>query len=120
MIQNEAQLQQAREQLQRLREALEALRTRVRPANAKRFELMAEGPLDQINELELEIANYSGGPKTLGMMNPLQVLEDLQKTYRLLVETFQDISNESIRSWMHDRIELGDFLWRPPFLTLQR
>ena len=91
MIQNEAQLKQAREQLQRLREALGALRAKVQPANMKRFELMAEGPLDQINELELEIAAYSGGPKVPGMMNPLHVLEDLQKTYRLLVETFQDI-----------------------------
>ncbi|MBK9138901.1 MAG: DEAD/DEAH box helicase [Verrucomicrobia bacterium] len=53
-------------------------------------------------------------------MNPFHVLDDLQKTYRLLVETFQDIANDNIRAWMHDRIEQGDFLWRPPFLTLQR
>jgi hypothetical protein len=53
-------------------------------------------------------------------MNPLHILEDLQKTYRLLVETFQDIANDDIRAWMHDRIKQGDFLWRPPFLTLQR
>ncbi|WCJ60895.1 DEAD/DEAH box helicase [Fontisphaera persica] len=53
-------------------------------------------------------------------MNPFHVLEDLQATYRLLVETFQDIANDDIRAWMHDRIEQGDFLWRPPFLTLQR
>ncbi|MCX7824272.1 MAG: DEAD/DEAH box helicase [Verrucomicrobiae bacterium] len=120
MIENEAQLQQARQQLQRLREALEALRAKVQPANMRRFELMAEGPLDQINELELEIAAYCGGPKVPGMMNPLHVLEDLQQTYRLLVETFQEIANDNIRAWMHDRIEQGDFLWRPPFLTLQR
>jgi|GEM_PF-3837844 len=53
-------------------------------------------------------------------MNPLHILEDLQKTYRLLVEIFQDIANDDIRAQMHDRIEEGDFLWRPPFLTLQR
>jgi superfamily II DNA/RNA helicase len=120
MIQNEAQLKQAQEQLQRLKEALEALRAKVQPANRRKFELMAEGPLDQIDELQSEIAAFIGGPKVAGMMNPLHVLDDLQKTYRLLVETFQDIANDDIRAWMHDRIEQGDFLWRPPFLTLQR
>ena len=35
-------------------------------------------------------------------MSPLHVLEDLQKTYRLLVETFQDITDDDIRAWMHD------------------
>ena len=43
-------------------------------------------------------------------MNPLRVLDDLQKTYRLLMETFQDITNDDIRAWMHDRIEQGGFL----------
>src|SRR5437016_2178537 len=53
-------------------------------------------------------------------MNPLHTLDDLQKTYRLLVETFHQIANDDIRNWIHHRINQGDFLWRQPFLTLQR
>ena len=53
-------------------------------------------------------------------MNPLHTLDDLRKTYRLFVETFQDIQNDKIRAWLHERIEEGNFLWRPPFVTLRR
>lgn len=53
-------------------------------------------------------------------MNPLHALEDLQGTYRQLVQSFQQIQNDDIRAWLQDRIDQGEFLWRPPFLTLQR
>ena len=53
-------------------------------------------------------------------MNPLQALENLQGAYQLFVETFQAIKNDRIRDWLKDRIHEGNFLWRPPYVTLQR
>jgi hypothetical protein len=51
MIRSEAQLVQAAEQLRRMNCALEALCLEVAPLNPRRFVLMAEGPLDEMQQL---------------------------------------------------------------------
>jgi hypothetical protein len=58
MIQNEAQLQQAIEQIRNLCGALESLRTEVFPKNARNFAVLAEGPLEQIRQLQAQIGEY--------------------------------------------------------------
>ena len=58
MIQTDAQLQQAIEQIERLYQGLDALRADVLPKNSRNFAVLAEGPLDEIQKLQAEIADY--------------------------------------------------------------
>jgi hypothetical protein len=58
MITNEAQLQQAIEQIQRLCYALDSLRVDILPKNPKNFAIMAEGPVDEIRKLQVDIDAY--------------------------------------------------------------
>jgi hypothetical protein len=58
MIQNEAQLHQALEQIESLCQAVKVLRTDVLPKNPRNFELLAEGPLDEIRKLQAEVDRY--------------------------------------------------------------
>jgi len=58
MIQTDDQLQQAIEQIERLYHGLDALRGDVLPKNPRNFALLAEGPLDEIHKLQLEIDGY--------------------------------------------------------------
>jgi hypothetical protein len=60
MITNDEQLQQALEQLGRMYRALAALRAEVLPVNARQFALMAEGPVDEIQRLQVQIDAYTG------------------------------------------------------------
>lgn len=60
MITNDDQLQQALEQLGRMYRALAALRADVLPVHARKFALMAEGPLDEIRRLQTQIGAYTG------------------------------------------------------------
>ncbi|HVC97172.1 MAG TPA: hypothetical protein VND64_26065 [Pirellulales bacterium] len=60
MIENDAQLDQAIEQLGRMYRAMAALRRDVLLASPSRFSLLAEGPLDEIERLEVEINSYTG------------------------------------------------------------
>jgi hypothetical protein len=58
MIQTGGQLQQAIEQIERLYHGLEALRGDILPKNPRNFALLAEGPLDEIHKLQVEIDEY--------------------------------------------------------------
>ena len=60
MITDDEGLSQAVEQLVRAYRALAALRTEVLPSSPDWFSLMAEGPLDQIQQLRQEIEEYTG------------------------------------------------------------
>jgi hypothetical protein len=57
-ITNEAQLQQAIEQIQTLCRAIESLRTDILPKNPKNFAVLAEGPVDEIRKLQVDIDAY--------------------------------------------------------------
>ena len=58
MIESEAQLRQAIEQIQGLRPAIEALRADVFPKNPRNFAILAEGPVDEIRKLQMDIDDY--------------------------------------------------------------
>lgn len=60
MISDDEQLSQAIQQLGRLYRALNALKSDVQPLNPRKFALLAEGPLDEIQNLKKEIDEYSG------------------------------------------------------------
>lgn len=51
----EAILTQTVEQLERMNEALGALRRECLPAQARKFAILAEGPLEEIRRLQIEI-----------------------------------------------------------------
>ncbi len=67
MISNQEQLDQAVSRLGRMYSALASLRTDLSARNFKTFALMAEGPLNQIRQLEAEIAEYSGAVEARAM-----------------------------------------------------
>ena len=58
MIQNEAQLKQAVEQIQNLCRAIETLRADVFSKNPRNFAILAEGPVDEIRKLQVDIDDY--------------------------------------------------------------
>ena len=58
MITNTAQLNQALEQMGRIQEVLEVFRVEILPKNPHNFAVLAEGPLDEIRKLQVEIEEY--------------------------------------------------------------
>lgn len=58
MIQTEAQLRQAMEQMENLWHALNSLREEIFPKNPRNFAILAEGPLEQIRQLQAQIDEY--------------------------------------------------------------
>lgn len=58
MITNEAQLQQAIEQIESLYRAIDDLRRDVFPKNPRNFAILAEGPVQQIRQLQSEVDSY--------------------------------------------------------------
>ncbi len=58
MIQNEAQLKQAIEQIQNLCQALDSLREEVFAKNPRNFAILAEGPVDEIRKLQVDVDDY--------------------------------------------------------------
>ena len=58
MIENTAQLEQAIEQVGRMQRILESYRERILPKNPRNFAVFAEGPLDEIRKLQIEIDEY--------------------------------------------------------------
>jgi hypothetical protein len=65
MKNTEAILTQTVEQLERMNEALSALRRELLPNQARKFAILAEGPLEEIRRLQQEIeqltAEVTGG-----------------------------------------------------------
>ncbi len=58
MIETEAQLRQAIEQMESLCQAINSLRAEVFPKNPRNFAVLAEGPLEQIRQLQRQIDEY--------------------------------------------------------------
>jgi hypothetical protein len=58
MIQTEAQLRQAIEQMENLCQAINSLRAEVFPQNPRNFAMLAEGPLEQLRQLQAQIDEY--------------------------------------------------------------
>ena len=58
MIETEPQLRQAIEQMENLWQAINSLRAEVFPQNPRNFAVLAEGPLEQIRQLEKQIDAY--------------------------------------------------------------
>ena len=58
MIENEAQLSQAVEQIQNLCRAIDALRADIFRKNPRNFAILAEGPVDEIRKLQVDIEDY--------------------------------------------------------------
>ena len=58
MIETTEQLQQAIEQMGRMQRILESYRADILPKNPRNFAIFAEGPLDEIQKLQAEIADY--------------------------------------------------------------
>ena len=58
MIATTEELQQAIEQMGRMQRILESYRADILPKNPRNFAVFAEGPLDEIQKLQAEIADY--------------------------------------------------------------
>jgi len=58
MIETEPQLRQAIEQMENLWQAINSLRAEVFPQNPRDFAVLAEGPLEQIRQLQRQIDEY--------------------------------------------------------------
>ncbi|MCI0352553.1 MAG: hypothetical protein L0Z53_24300 [Acidobacteriales bacterium] len=58
MIENEAQLRQAIEQIEGLCRAVDSLRADIFSKNPRNFAILAEGPLDEIGKLQMDISSY--------------------------------------------------------------
>ena len=58
MIKTEAQLRQAIEQMENLCQAINSLRAEVFPQKPRNFAVLAEGPLEQIRQLQKQIDEY--------------------------------------------------------------
>ena len=58
MIETEPQLRQAIEQMENLWQAINSLRAEVFPQNPRNFAVLAEGPLEQIRQLQRQIDEY--------------------------------------------------------------
>jgi len=53
-------------------------------------------------------------------LNPFDALDSVQSSYRSYVETFQDVDDETIDTWIENRIETGKVLWKEPFVQLNQ
>ena len=60
-MKTEAILTQTVEQLEHMNEALIALRRELLPGQPKKFAILAEGPLEDIRRLQLEIEQLTAG-----------------------------------------------------------
>ena len=78
MIANDEELRATHEALGNLYRALSSLRQTVLPLNPRQYALLAEGPVDEINKLQLEIQAY------LGLRDPIPVasLADASPPYK--------------------------------------
>ena len=58
VIENTDQLVQANEQIGRMQRVLESYRHGILPKNRRNFAVFAEGPLDEIRQLQAELDEY--------------------------------------------------------------
>lgn len=66
MIETEPQFAQAIGQIERLYDGLNALRSDILHKNPRNFAILAEGPLDEIRKLQVEIDGYVSRLETAG------------------------------------------------------
>ena len=66
MIENLEQLEQAIEQMGRMQRILESYRADILPKNPRNFAVFAEGPLDEIRKLQIDISQYLGRLEQVG------------------------------------------------------
>ena len=52
--------------------------------------------------------------------NPFNQLGEIQRTYRSYVDTFVDVRNDHIRTWLGARVDGDRLLWNEPFLQVRR
>lgn len=52
--------------------------------------------------------------------NPFNQLEEIQRTYRSYVDTFVNVRNDHIRTWLEYRVDQDRLLWNEPFLQVRR
>lgn len=94
MIENDAQLAQAREVLMALESSVAALKARVAPANPGLFSVMAESYVDEILRVRGDIDEYLGSAAVMASRAPLWlVLEGRQ------VST-GDVSSRILSAWL--------------------
>ena len=74
MIENDEQLQQAWEALGGLYRALASYRSRILPANPRNYAIIAQGRLDEIRKLQVEVDEY------LGLGQPVTTADALRET----------------------------------------
>ena len=70
MITNDVELGQAVAQLERMYRALAALRREVYPINPQQFALLAEGPEEEIRQLQADIDIYTGRDELARIYTP--------------------------------------------------
>jgi len=58
MIENTEQLERAIEQMGRMQRILDSYRANILPKNPRNFAVFAEGPLEEIRKLQVEISEY--------------------------------------------------------------
>jgi len=61
MIETTEQLNQAIEQMGRMQRILESYRTEVLTKNPRNFAMLAEGPLEQLRQLQAQVEEYVRG-----------------------------------------------------------
>ncbi len=52
------------------------------------------------------------------IFNPFSTLQDVQQDYINYVESFQQIKNPVIQSWIETKMDQGGLLWKPPYLQI--
>lgn len=57
-ITNDAQMQQALEQMNRMYRVIASFKKEVQPLNARNYEIMIEGPLNELRRLQAQIDEY--------------------------------------------------------------
>lgn len=66
MIETAEQLYQAIEQMGRMQRILESYRNEILTQNPRNFAMLAEGPLEQLRQLQQQVGEYLNGIQMVG------------------------------------------------------
>ena len=66
---NDRELHETLEQMERMYRALAALRREVYPLNPRQFALLAEGPQEELDRLQVQIDVYTGRSELAEMLS---------------------------------------------------
>lgn len=136
MIAPDPKLEALREQLTRLEHALESLSRDIRPTNEQLFRVMAEGYVDQIAQLRLEIDRYLGVASITPSVGRFVVTEgeirevDLDRyTFRLcdrganepeLLCEYDELLRDEVRELLGERVRVKGWMRVDPATLGQR